>query len=257
MKLTTSDDQSLNTISVLLHGDSGAGKTTSIGTLPVDRTVVAFCGEHDLIPLRRKKYSVLSIDAWEDTKTLYHLFASPNREELKLLLPGVQGKNILVIDSLSQISELCIKHIVTVDRPSLLTKRTGKQDATPANVYEEQMAVEDWNLYRTRMKNLLAAFCGLPIHVVMLALSAWSTDKEGQTTLRTPNLNGKLALECAAYFTLVLRMESQGSGESETRVWRTWNDGRILAKDASGTLEHFEPSDWTKLFTKILAEEKK
>ncbi len=256
MKLTTSKDQALNTIKALVHGDSGIGKTTSIGTLPEKRTVVA-CRERDVIPLRRKDFSVLAIEAWDDVKTLYNLFAHPEKEELKSLLPGVQGKNILVIDSLSKLSELCIQHIVTVDRRVLIKERSGGKRSTPEKVYEEQMQMEDWGLYRTRMNNLLSAFCGLPIHVVMTALSTWSTDKEGGATYRTPNMSGKLAQECAAHFTLVLHMESQGTGENETRVWRTFNDGRILAKDGSATLDPFEPADWTKLFKKILAEEKK
>lgn len=256
MKLTTTKDQSLNTIKALVHGDSGIGKTTSILTLPVERTVIA-CRERDVIPLRHKEYSVLAIEEWSDVKTLYQLFANPGAEELKTLLPAVQGKTILVIDSLSKLSELCIRHIVTVDRRILIEARTGGKRDTPENVYEEQMQIEDWGLYRTRMNNLLSAFCGLPIHVVMTALSAWSTDKDGGATLRTPNMSGKLAQECAQHFTLVLHMESQGTGEAETRVWRTFNDGRILAKDASGVLDKYEETNWSKLFAKILTGEKK
>lgn len=256
MKLTNTKDQSLTRIKALVHGDSGIGKTTSILTLPVERTVIA-SRERDTIPLRHQEYSVLAIEGWEDVKTIYQLFMNPEAEGLEPFLPAIKDKDILVIDSLSKLSELCMQHIITVDRRILIKTRTGGKRDTPENVYEEQMQIEDWQLYRTRMNNLLSAFCGLPIHVIMTALSAWSTDKDGGATLRTPNMSGKLAQECAAHFTLVLHMESQGTGDAETRVWRTFNDGRILAKDASGVLDHYEEANWSKLFAKILTGENK
>ena len=35
-------------------------------------------------------------------------------------------------------------------------------------------------------------------------------------------------------------------------MWRTFNDGTIIAKDASGALDTFERPDWTAVFKKIL-----
>lgn len=253
MKMMSTSDQALTRIKALVHGDSGIGKTTSIKTLPKDRTVIA-CRERGMIPLRKFDYSVLTIEKWGDVRSLLGLFVDPGADDEAASV--VKGKDILVIDSLSGVSELCIQHIIQVDRKALVSERTNKARDTPESVYADQMTMEDWGLYRTRMKNMLAAFTGLPIHVVMTALSSWATDKNQSSVYRTPALNGKLAYECPAYFDLVLHMESTGSGEDESRVWRTFNDGETIAKDASGVLDQYEDSDWSKLFAKILKGEK-
>ena len=45
---------------------------------------------------------------------------------------------------------------------------------------------------------------------------------------------------------------SKGEDGNPIRVWQTFNDGKIMAKDASGVLDSYEPADWTALFKKIL-----
>jgi hypothetical protein len=256
MKLTNTKDRELGTIKALVHGDSGIGKTTSLTTLPEDKTVIAMM-ERGALPLRKHDYVVVALEEWEDAKALYAALAHPKECKNQELLAALKGKSVLAIDSLSELSVLCQKQIVTVDRKRLQSERTGGKKDTPDSVYEDQMTMEDWGLYRTRMNNMLSAFCHLPIHVIMTAISGWGKDKQGGDIYRTPNLSGKLAYECPAHFDLVLHMESTGEGEEERRVWRTYNDGEIIAKDASGVLDRFEETNWTKLFTKILKGESK
>jgi len=246
VKVTSVDDVALQTISALVHGDSGMGKTTSLKTLPPEKTVLAV-SERSLIPLRGMKFlSVLQLETWDDTRELYKMFTSADDETFK------QCK-VLAIDSLSEISDMCIRQIVEVDRKLLVSGRTSGKSTAPKGIYEEQMGMEDWGLYRTRMTNLISALTHLPVHVIMTCLSAWSKDKDGGDTLRTPNLSGKVSRECAAHFDLVLYMESRKDAEGNpARVWRTFNDGRSIAKDASGKLDPYEETNWTKLYSKIL-----
>lgn len=248
MKVTSTKDEALQYIHALVHGDSGVGKTTSLGTLPEDRTAIAI-GERGALPLRRKDYAVLLIEDWPDAVEVVKTFQGSQE---------VRGHkmSVLAVDSLSEISEFCKRHIVQVDRRRLTADRTKGKREVPAGIYDEQLTMEDWGLYRTRMLNLISAICHLPLHTICTCLSAWTEDKIKGGVLRTPNLNGKAAQECPAYFDLVLHMESVDhpgeNGPVNTRVWRTFNDGRTLAKDASGALEPFEPSNWTALFKKIL-----
>ena len=165
---------------------------------------------------------------------------------------AVEATKVLVFDSLSEVSELCIRHILKVDRCALVSERTGNKRDTPANVYAELMGMEDWGLYRTRMRNFLATLSHLPVHVICTCQSAWSKDKSGGDVIQTPNLIGKLARECGSFFGLVLHMEAQQGEEGPMRVWRTASNNDIMAKDESGALAPFEETDWTKLFTKIL-----
>ena len=107
---------------------------------------------------------------------------------------------------------------------------------------------------------MLSGYCQLPYHVIFTSLAAWTEDKGTGATYRTPALAGKLAHECPAYFDLVLHMEAHttpGDSGKSSRVWRTFPDERILAKDASGSLEGFEPADWMGVFSKIIGNGKK
>jgi len=248
MKLTSTQASNLTTISALLHGDSGIGKTTSALTLPSDRTLLAI-GERGTLPLRNSDYPVLQFNNWSEMQDVYRLFAFPDKIEDASLKSVIQRTRILFIDSLSECSEMCMRHIVTVDRKKLTNERTKGQRDAPLGIYEDQMTIDDWGLYGNRIQNMMSVFTRLPIHVIFTSLSKWSTDKQGGETLRTPNLSGRMAQLCPAQFDLVLHMESDSEGK---RTWRTFNDGNVIAKDASGVLDQFEEANWTKLFTKIL-----
>ncbi len=259
MKVTSTKDKELQYIHALVHGDSGVGKTTSLRTLPEDRTAIVL-RERGTLPLRARDYAVLCIEEWEDVPQIIGMFMQPQTRERPSEIKD-RKITVLAVDSLSELSELCKRHIVEVDRKRLTTDRTkGKRD-TPPGIYDEQLTMEDWGLYRTRMLNLISAICHLPLHTICTSLSAWTEDKVRGGVLRTPNLSGKAAQECAAYFDLVLHMESIDepgeNGPTNKRVWRTFNDGRTIAKDASGVLEPFEDANWTKVFKKILGNNRK
>lgn len=253
MKLTSTKDQEMNKLRALVYGDTGIGKTTSLGTLPHDKTTICI-GERGAVALKRaKRFDVLKLEGWGDLRTILSYFMAPDKIEDEKIKKIVLKTKILAFDGLSEISEMCMRQIVAVDRKKLVTERSGGRTDKPENIYEEQMAMEDWGLYRTRMLNLISAFCHLPIHIIFTCLAGWSKDKQGGETIRSPNLSGKAARECGAYFDLVFHMESTGGGDGEeTRVWRTANNGDVLAKDASGMLDELEPANWITIFEKIL-----
>lgn len=251
MKLCSTSDMELQYIKALVYGDTGIGKTTSLRTLPLDRTLIAL-GERGAVPLRKKDYRVLRFASWEDVREIVGYFLPGQKIGDEELSRVVSTRTVLVFDSLSEVSELCMQHILKVDRCALVSERTGSKRDTPANVYAELMGMEDWGLYRQRMRNFLATLAHLPVHVICTCQSAWSKDKTGGDTLRTPNLSGKLARECGSFFGLLLHMEAQQGEGGPMRVWRTFNSNDIMAKDESGALAPFEETDWTKLFTKIL-----
>jgi len=248
MKLTSTKDKHLTTISALLHGDSGIGKTTSALTLPEDRTLLAI-GDRGALPLRYKDYPVLRFHTWDDIQIIYRMFARPDGIEDAEIKSKVKGTRVLFVDSLSKISDLCVEHIVNVERVSLTRERTGNKRDEPVGIYKKQLTQEDYGLFRSKIAHLLASFTGLNVNIIMTCLSAWSKDKHGGDVYRTPNLPGKIATECPAHFDLVLHM---GVNDDNERKWQTFNDGEILAKDSSGALDPYEETDWTKLFSKIL-----
>jgi hypothetical protein len=260
MKLTTSADKELNTISALLYGVSGIGKTTSLKTLPVEGTLICCERSRGVGPLRHcdPPYSVIRFGNWEDVRKLYTAFALPDEIEDAKLKAKVKATRLLVIDSLSEISDLCAQHIVQVSRPELVKERTdGKRD-TPENTYADKMTMEDYGLYQLRILNTIQFFAQLPVHVVFTCRERWTTDKLGNDRKGMPNLLGRQAPhECPAYFDEVLHMENFADEDGvQRRVWRTFETDEGYAKDSSGLLAPFEETDWTALFTKILTDTK-
>jgi hypothetical protein len=248
--MASTQDRGLSLVRALIYGDSGIGKTTSLKTLPADRTLIA-AAERGLLPLAGCNYPVAVIEAWDDVRELVKACSvSP------LVIDG-KTITVLAIDSLTEISELCKRQIVSIDRKKLLTDRTkGKSDAPPG-IYDDLMTQEDWGLYKTRMANMLSSVCHLPVNIIFTALASWTKDKRSGALLRTPNLYGKMSTECPAHFDLVLHMESVDSADENgqkvnTRVWKTYNDGQVMAKDSSGKLDAYEPADWTKIIRKVV-----
>jgi hypothetical protein len=245
LKKSSTKDKSLQYVHAVVYGESGIGKTTSLGTLPQDCTVIA-AAERGLLPLRDKSYEVLLIESWQDVRELVRTFMEPYQV-------GDKPARILAIDSLSEFSELCKRQILEVDRKALVGERTKGKESKPTGIYDDQLTMEDWGLYRTRMSQMISAVCHLPIHTIFTSLPAWTEDKRTGTLHVTPNLSGKLAMECPAFFGEVLYMEASKDSEGNpSRLWRTYNDGQILAKDESGALDPYEPTNWTALFRKIL-----
>jgi len=248
VKIISTKDRGVNLLRGLVFGLSGVGKTTSLGTLPEKETLIVSV-ERGLLPLADKNYTVAQVKTWNDLRELIAIL-SDNESEIS------KSKKIIAFDSLSEISEMCKKQIVHNDRKKLITERSGGKRSTPEKVYDDLMVMEDWGLYRARMMAFIGAVVHLPFHVIFTSLETWTEDKKEGGLYRTPNLNGKLALEIPAFFDLVLHMEIEKDGDKSMRIFRTAATSKTVAKDASGKLDEIEVSDWNVIFKKILTKKK-
>lgn len=252
MKLTSTKAEELQLIRALVYGDSGIGKTTSLRTLRHLKLLIAL-GERGAVPLRLQTFDVLRFVSWNDLRTICKHFLAPDKIEDKEIQKAVQATKVLAIDSLSEVSEVCAREIIEVDRRRLVTERTRGERETPFGIYADQLSLEDYGLYRTRMTKLVIALSHLPVHVICTAHAGWTKDKGGGDRQCWPDFPGKFARECPRYFGEALHMEAaKDDGGRDIRLWRTFNDGETFAKDESGALDPFEETDWTKLFNKIL-----
>jgi len=259
MKLTTSNDYAMNKIHVLLHGDSGIGKTTSLLTLPKQSTLIVL-SERSVIPLRREKFNVLQINNWDDVRKLNEILASAKEAgdgSVSITVDDsiAEGIKTVVFDSLSDINLFCIRQMIDIDRKTLTLKRTedrpkgkGGQVDTPDNVYEQSFTQEDWGELERRVYGFVATVNHMPFNSIFTCLTTWREDKRTGFDRRIPAFHNKLATNLPAQFDIVLHMESNEAGE---RVWRTTKDEQYCCKDSSRDLAPFEPSNWTQLFTKI------
>jgi len=250
LKLTTTKDTELTKINALVYGPSGIGKTTSLRTLPEKGTTLVIF-ERGSLPLRYNNFNVLRPDDWMDIVNLAGIISNPgDANDIRKVL---KGTDTLVIDSLSAMAEACQAHIIGVSRKELLKERDAKAEK-PKGIYDDLMTMEDWGVYRKRMKTVCEAFCSAPVNFVATCLDALVEDKITGKVMQMLNLGGKTASEVPAYFDLMLCMRDEGKGDKAQRVWQTYDDGRVRAKDASGVLDPLEPTDWTKLFKKIRGE---
>lgn len=257
MNLTSTDAKELRYIRALVYGDTGAGKTTSLNTLIPDRTAIALC-ERGTLPLQDKDFPVFHLENWDDVGALYKMFAYPEKMEEGPNKVIVARTTVLVIDSLSEVADLCWAQILHKDRPALMKERAdakGKADAktSPEGIYADSATMEDWGVFGNKMMRLISAYCHLPLHVIFTCGADTQRDKQSNDTNRLPALGGKTARKCLALFDLVLYMKpGLDANNKATRVWQTVNDGFVLAKDSSGKLDPEEPANWLKLFQKLL-----
>lgn len=252
MKATTTDAEDLTYVRALVYGDSGVGKTTSLGTLPVEGVTIAVC-ERSVLPLREKSYKVLHLETWADAYALPLAFKNPDGVEDKAIQDIVKGTRLLVIDSLTAVGELCWKLILKVERPQLQADREKSQNKEkPLLVYEDLATMEDWGVYGRKMMNLITAINHLPVTVIMTALEGARKNKQGVETDRVPDIGGQTSLKCGALFDEVFNMISRTDAEGKNeRVWQTFTEGLVRAKDSSGVLDPYEKPDWVAVLKKI------
>lgn len=260
LRVTNTQEKELRFIRALVYGESGIGKTKSLGELPEDKTLIVVT-ERGLLPLQKQNYRAVMVESWEDVRDLYRALYGAKTEKDGSITVMIDGKTIphiriVAFDSMTELARLCVKHMMQVDRPALIKARTKGKTEEKENVdtmYEEQMQTEDWGVLSDRLGGYIAAIVKLPVHIIFTALAKWHESKALGNTLCVPSIKGGTARECPAHFDQVLHMESNASGE---RMWRTFNDGVHVCKDSSGDLDKFEPASWNNLFAKILTETK-
>ena len=254
MQLTTTDSAEVKLVKALVIGRTGIGKTTSLLTLPRDKTLVVGV-ERGLLPLRNKKYATFTIQNWQDVRELLSALRKSNGliDEARKLVGDDFEMKVVAIDSLSAIAEMCKEQITGIDRKELISKKTGGKTESLDGIYDEQMTMADWGLFLTRMTQMTSAFVKLPYHIIFTCLSQFNEDKETGAIMWRPGIQGRFGDNVGAYFDLILHMENGKTADGkETRVWRTAQTASIVAKDASGALSEFEMSCWPKVFAKIL-----
>ena len=190
---------------VLLHGDSGAGKTTAASTAP--KPCFLLTEPNGLLSIRAANPDAIVIDV---VSTANKQEVSPMqvvREFFVAALDGTiaaTGAKTIVIDSLTELQRMLRDEISA-------TKRAGPNG-------EIRWTLEDWSTLTDRMRKLVRAIRDLPFHVVAICLSDTEVDDSGARWV-VPSFQGKkLPNEVAGYFNVVgyvfRRAESQEDGTS-------------------------------------------
>lgn len=206
-------------VKVLVHGQSGAGKTTLIKTLP--RPVI-FSAESGLLSLAGEEVPFVEIKSMADLMEAY-AWATGSDE--------AKGFDSFALDSISEIGEVCLSS----------AKKTAKD---PRQAYGE---------LADQMGEIIRAFRDIPEkNVYFSAKTEKSTDEAGRI-LWAPSMPGnKVGQSLPYYFDLVLALRVEKDAEGKpVRALMTDSDGLWTAKDRSGKLDFWEAPDLEAIIRKV------
>lgn len=235
MKVTNTNAPNDMKVKALLSGSPGRGKTFSARSLN-QKTTLIISAEAGLLSLAGTEFDVWVIESWEELQEVYK----------NLLLPeNIAKYKVVFVDSLTEINEKAKEHIVKKLRPGL-GKDIGK-------VYDELMTMQDYGLLQTMMTRFIRSMRDLPYHMIFTCLEDQNKDESTGKIMFAPSLNGKLAINIAGFFDEVFRMVVKEEDGKLNRYFITNHVENSLAKDRSGSLDIYEPANWSAVFKKIFA----
>ena len=207
-----------NGVKLLVYGQSGAGKTSLIPTLP---DPIVLSAEGGLLSIQDADLPFIEIASMDDLKEAFEWMSTPE---------GLKFKSV-ALDSISEIAEVVLNH----------EKKIAKDPRQAYGAMQEQMA------------DIIRAFRDLPgRHVYMSAKLEKATDEMGRI-LYTPSMPGNQTGQSLPYFfdeVLALRVEKDADGNTQRAIMCD-SDGLWLAKDRSGKLGAWEAPDLGEIIAKI------
>jgi len=210
---------STNGVKILVHGPSGAGKTTLISTLP---SPIVLSAEGGLLSLAEHNIPYIEIgtvaDVWEVYKWLTESDDAKQFESVAL-------------DSISEIAEVVLA----------AEKASSKDPRAAYGAMQDDIA------------GLIRAFRDLPGRNVYFSAKVEKAQDEQGRILYTPSMPGRKAAQALPFFfdeVLALRIERDAEGNTH-RALMCDSDGLWEAKDRSGKLDQWESPDLGAIINKI------
>ena len=222
IQLMTTKGYASDSVKILVHGQSGVGKTTLIGTLP---NPVVISAEGGLLALADLEIPYLNVTNMTELNEAFEWLAGSKEAD--------QFQSV-AIDSISEIAEVVLN----------TEKKLTKDPRQAYGALQEQMT------------DLIRAFRDLPKkHVYMSAKTEKATDENGRI-LYSPSMPGNKLGQMLPYFfdeVLALRVERDADGVTH-RGLMCDSDGLWTAKDRSGKLSPWEDAELGAIIRKITGE---
>lgn len=217
--LKNSADMSTLKVNLLGYGQSGAGKTYAIRTLP---NPVVLSAEGGLLSISDVQIPFIEIKSMSELMEAYQWLTQS--EEAKQF-------DSVAIDSISEIGEVCLS-----------TEKKGAKDKRMA--YGEMA---------DQISEIIRNFRDIPgKHVYMTAKLEQAKDELGRL-LYYPSMPGNKTTQGLPYFfdqCLAFRVEKD-QDNNEQRMIQTRSDGLWQAKDRGGRLDPWEYPDLGNIINKI------
>lgn len=206
-------------VKILCYGQSGAGKTSLIPTLP---NPVVLSAEGGLLSIAGADVPFIEINSMDSLREAYEWLTKS--EEAKAF-------QSVAIDSISEIAEVVLNY----------EKKHNKDPRAAYGSMQEQMA------------DVIRAFRDLPGRHVLMTAKLEKTQDEMGKVLYSPSMPGNKTGQQLPYFfdeVLALRVERDADGNTQ-RALMCDGDGSWLAKDRSGKLGAWEGPDLGAVISKI------
>lgn len=208
-------------VKALIYGDSGMGKTTLLGTLPEDKTLIV-SAESGLLCLNDKSIAVVEISSWQDLQAVYSNVTKN---------PDWQHFEYICIDSLTEMSDKLVQML----------------ESSP-EFRDPKMALKMWGEFSKRMTATIKAFRNLDKSVVFTALPEDVLDNGN--VVKKPYIKGSAVQRMlASYFDEVFYLCKEDG--TEERKIQTQPSSNIQAKDRSGKLDSYENPNLLEIINKI------
>jgi len=208
-----------NGVKFLVYGQSGAGKTSLIPTLP---NPIVLSSEGGLLSIQDANLPYIDVSNMDDL-----------REAYQWLIDSDEAKQFesIALDSISEVAEVVLAH-------ELKHNKDGRA------AYGEM---------NTTMQELIRSFRDIPgKHVYFSAKLEKSQDEMGKM-LYNPSMPGKSLTQGLPYYfdlCLALRVERDGEGVAQ-RALMCDSDGTWLAKSRGGKLDQWEAPDLGEIINKL------
>lgn len=227
MAITATSTASYGTdkgVSIVIYGPSGVGKTRLAGTLPVNETVILSL-EHRLLSLRGYGMFAYELDSYEDVVGMQSVLEKD---------PNFAAVKYIVLDSATEAGE---KTLIS----------------SQARIKDGRQAYQDMQV---RCLALFRAFRDMKKHVILLFKEEMQKDAVGNARIGPAMPGQKLGPQIPYLFDEVFYMgisESTGTDGkvNKSRYLLTDASSTHTAKDASGSLDAYEPPDLLHIITKI------
>jgi hypothetical protein len=219
ISLRRTSDVALSGVKILVYGQSAAGKTTLIPTLPAP---IVLSAEGGLLSIKDSNLPYITIATMDDLRESYAFLR--DSEEAKAF-------QSVAIDSISEIAEVVLN----------AEKKTSKDPRAAYGNMQEQMA------------DLIRAFRDLPgRHVYMSAKMEKATDEMGRV-MYSPSMPGqKMGQSLPYYFDFVFAMRVEKDSEGQPmRALMVESDGLWQAKQRGGKLSAWESPDLGAIIRKV------
>ncbi|MBQ9423842.1 MAG: ATP-binding protein [Pyramidobacter sp.] len=219
INLKTTQGIAQSGVKVLVYGQSGAGKTTLIKTLP-DPLILS--AEGGLLSLANENLPYIEIHNLDELG-----------EALTFITDSEEGRQFksIALDSISEIAEVVLS-----------AEKIGLKDGRAA-----------YGSMNDIMAKVIRAFRDLPDRNVYFSAKMEKQQTDTGAMLYAPSMPGARLSQGLAYFfdeVLALRLTTDKDGAVQ-RALQCQSDPAWLAKDRSGRLSMWEPADLGAVISKI------